>query len=61
MKQKIGTIFLEEFKKANVWVLSVSPFTAGTTAIICYGEQVIIKPIVDKVTQHFIERYKQQN
>lgn len=68
MQQKIGTVcdnykvemFEEEFKKAGI-VYTKQPFTKNTTAFTCYSEQRIIKPIVDKVTQHFMNKYRKEN
>ena len=67
-QQKIGTIcdnykvemFEDEFKKAGI-VYTKAPLTKDTTVFTSFSKQSIIKPIVDKVTQHFIDKYKKNN
>jgi hypothetical protein len=69
VKQKIGTVcddykvamFKEEFEKANIEIISIKPFTKGTTIFTCFSEQSLVKPIADKVTQYFIDKYKKGN
>lgn len=68
-KNKIGTVcdnyklemLLKEFKDAGIEVLSHKPFTKDTTAIFCFALQSKVKPIVDKVTQHFFNKYSKDN
>lgn len=65
IEQKIGTVcdnykvsmFEEEFKRARV-DYTKGFFTKNTTIFITFSKQSVIKPIVDKVTQHFINMGK---
>lgn len=67
-QQKIGIVcdnykvemFEAEFKAASI-VYTKGPFTGNTTFFTSFSKQSIIKPIVDKVTQHFIDKYKKGN
>lgn len=60
---KIGTVcdnfkvvmFMDEFNKANI-PYTLREFTKRTVMFTCESEQAIIKPIVDKVTQYFIDQ-----
>lgn len=66
--QKIGTVcdnykvpmFIEEFTKADILFVATA-FTENTTLFTCMSKQSIIKPIADKVTQFFIDKYKKEN
>jgi hypothetical protein len=65
---KIGTVcdnykvkmFKEEFEKAGI-EYTVKPFSTSASLFTCESEQHIIKPIVDRVTQCFIDKYKKNN
>lgn len=70
MPQKIGIVcdnykvkmFEDEFKKAGIEYTKIpQPFTESSTVFTCISEQHIIRPIVDKVTRHFINKYKKNN
>lgn len=54
-------MFKEELDAANIVYTVKSKFTANSVIITCESEQHIIKPIVDKVTQYFIDKYKKLN
>lgn len=53
-------MFKEELTKANI-IFNIEGSTRGFTTITCISEQHLVKPIVDKVTQYFIDKYKKQN
>lgn len=48
--------FEEEFNKKGI-KFSSAPFTKFATLFTCESEQNIIQPIVDNVTQFFIDKY----
>lgn len=60
---KIGTIcdnykvqmFEKGFTDAHIIISEIKALTATTSLIVCHSEQYIVKPIVDKVTQYFID------
>lgn len=66
--EKIGTVcddykvdkFKEEFDKAGI-EYTIQKFTTNTTLFITISKQSIIKPIVDNVTQYFIDKAKKRN
>jgi hypothetical protein len=54
-------MFRDEFNKAGI-IFTEKPFTKDTTCFTTIGTpQSKIKPIVDRVTQYFIDKYKKQN
>lgn len=68
-KQKIAIVcdeyklemFKEELAKANIEIVSISPFMKGICTIVVFSFQPLVKLVVDKVTQHFIDLYKKNN
>ena len=66
--EKIGTVcddfkvekFKEEFDKAGI-KYETRKFTATTTLFTVISEQSIIGPIVDNVTQFFIDKARKRN
>lgn len=53
-------MFEDEFKKAGIEYTKAA-FIQDTTIFTCISEQHIIRPIVDKVTRYFINKYKKNN
>lgn len=54
-------MFKAEFDKAKI-VYTIQPFTKDTTLFVTIDTpQDTIKPIVDKVTQYFFDKYKRGN
>lgn len=68
-KQRIGIVcddyklemFKEELAKAGIEIVSIGPMMNGVAIVTVFSFQPIIKPIVDKVTQHFIDKYRKEN
>jgi len=53
-------MFTQEFNALGL-VYTVEKFTADTYIFTVMGEQSVIRPIVTKVTQYFIDKYKNHN
>jgi uncharacterized protein involved in propanediol utilization len=47
------SMFLDEFKRANIEVIETKPMGKIATIIVCRSQQILVKPIVDKITQYF--------
>lgn len=68
MKQKIGIccdhykveMFKQELQKAGIEVFLITPGKLFTV-ITVMSYQPLVKPVVDKVTQHFIDLYQKKN
>lgn len=68
-KQKIGIVcdnykvrmFREEFEAAGIEIVSAVPNKDLFTVITVFDRQERIKPIVDKVTQYYLDYYKTNN
>jgi hypothetical protein len=53
-------MFKEELTKADI-LYTTTPPSNKIVVFTCYAEQDVVKPIVDKVTQFFIDKYKNEN
>ena len=53
--------FKEELDAAGIIFTVKGNFTSKSIIITCESEQHIVKPVVDKVTQYFIDKYKKSN
>jgi hypothetical protein len=53
--------FEKELKAANIHYINKGELVKGVITLVCFSEQVLVKPIVDKVTQYFIDKYKKEN
>lgn len=50
----------KELRAAGI-VFSTTQYKKGITAFVCLSEQHLVKPIVDKVTQHFLDKKAKLN
>jgi hypothetical protein len=53
-------MFTKEFNALDL-LFTVERFTEHSYLFTVIGEQDIVAPIVEKVTKHFIDKYKNQN